>query len=212
MRKFNWFLIIAAVAFFATGAFFYPHLPAEVASHWNTAGQVNGYLSRGWGAFLIPIIFLVIALIFAAIPHIDPRRENIAKFRGAYNWFVAAIALFFYYVYLLTLLPSVGYQIDIVKALIPAYAVLLFIIGSVMPYTHPNWFIGIRTPWTISSDTVWRKTHRLGGILFRVSAIIGLIGLFFSARVGIWFLVVPLIASVITVVVYSYVAWEGERK
>lgn len=212
MKKFNWFLIIAAVVFFATGAAFYPYLPAEVASHWNAAGQVNGYLSRPLGAFLFPIIFVVLALIFIAIPHVDPRRENIAKFRNVYNWFVAAIALFFYYAYLLTLLPSVGYSIDVGKALLPAFAVLLFVIGTVMPLTKPNWFVGIRTPWTISSEIVWRKTHRLGGILFRVSAVIALIGLFFSFRVGLWFLIVPLIASVITVIVYSYVVWAGEKK
>jgi uncharacterized membrane protein len=212
MRKFNWFLIIAAVVFFATGALFYPYLPAQVASHWNAAGQVNGYLPRGWGVFVFPIVFVLIALIFSIIPYIDPRRENIAKFRRVYNWFVAAIALFLYYTYLLLLLPSVGYSIDIIKALIPAYAALIYISGTFLPYTHPNWFIGIRTPWTISSETVWRKTHKLGGVLFRVSAVIALIGAFSPLAISLWFLIAPLIASAITCIVYSYVVWAGEKK
>jgi uncharacterized membrane protein len=125
---------------------------------------------------------------------------------------IAAFALFFYYIYIVTLLPSVGYPIDIGKALIPALAALFYLIGTILPLTHPNWFIGIRTPWTISSETVWHKTNRLGGILFRVSAVIALIGLFFPDVIGLWFLIVPVIASAIAAVVYSYVAWEGERK
>src|ERR1700679_3688145 len=103
MRKSEWFLVVMAVLFFATGAAFYPHLPAEIATHWNIAGQVNGWMGRGWGVFLFPIIFVLVALILAAIPRIDPRRDNIAKFRGYYDYFLAAFSIILYYIYLLTL-------------------------------------------------------------------------------------------------------------
>src|SRR5579871_6816371 len=99
MHKSEWFLIGMAVIFFATGAFFYPHLPLQIASHWNSAGEVNGYLSRVWGIFLFPIIFLVVAALFFAIPRIDPRRDNIAKFRKYYDYLIIAISLALYYIY-----------------------------------------------------------------------------------------------------------------
>src|SRR5580698_663404 len=106
-HKSEWFLLVMAIVFFATGAAFYPHLPTEIISHWNAAGQANGTMSRAWGAFLLPIIFAIIALIFAAIPRIDPRRDNITKFRRYYDYFVVLFAVFFYYIYLLTLLKNV---------------------------------------------------------------------------------------------------------
>lgn len=212
MRKSEWFLIIMAVVFFATGAWFYPQLPAQIASHWNAVGQVDGTLPRAWGVFLVPGIFVILAALFFAIPRIDPRRENIAKFRSYFDWFVAAFAIFFYYIYLLTLLANVGYSFDLAAAVIPPLAGLFYIIGMLLPRTEPNWFIGIRTPWTISSPAVWRKTHQAGGWAFRAAAVIGLIGIFFPPEVGLWFLIALLIVAAIGLVIYSYVLYERERK
>jgi len=225
MRKSEWFLIIMVVVFFATGAWFYPQLPAQVASHWNAAGQVNGSMSRALGAFLLPIIFIILATLLFAIPRIDPRRENIAKFRRYYDWFVAAFAVFFYYIYLLTLLWNLGggsgasggvgsgvAPFNLSAAIIPPLAGLIYIIGMILPHTEPNWFIGIRTPWTISNDAVWHKTHQAGGWAFRASGVIALAGIFFAPAVAIWFLVAPLIVSAVGLVIYSYVLYERGRK
>jgi uncharacterized membrane protein len=223
MRKSEWFLIIMAVVFFATGAWFYPQLPAQVASHWNAAGQVNGSMSRALGAFLVPIIFTIIAAVFLAIPHIDPRRANIARFRTYFDWLVVAIALVLYYVYLLTLwwnINSAGFGggaagggfFNLTAAIIPPFAALIYIGGMILPHTEPNWFIGVRTPWTISSDAVWHKTNQAGGWTFRASGIIALIGIFFPPAVAIWFLAVPVLASTVGLVIYSYVLYERTRK
>jgi len=212
MRKSEYFLIVAVVAFFVTGLLFYPNLPARMVSHWNMAGTANGTLPQFWGAFLLPIIFIILALVFFAIPRMDPKRDNFAKFRRYYDGSVVAIAIFFYYIYILTLLLNVGYQFDITLFLIPALAALFYVLGIVMPHTHPNWFFGIRTPWTLSSETVWHKTHQVGGLAFKISAVIGLIGIFFPSEIAIWMLIVPIIASTIGLIIYSYVLYEGEKK
>jgi len=212
MRKSEWFLLIMAVVFFATGTAFYPQLPAQVASHWNAAGEVNGYLPRAWGAFLFPVIFLIIVALLLAIPRIDPRRENIAKFRRYFDYFLVVFSLVLYYFYLLTLFLNIGYSFNLTAAIIPPIAALFYIIGMLLPHTEPNWFIGIRTPWTISSDAVWRKTHRVGGWAFKMSAILGLIGIFFPAPAALWFLIIPILVSAIGLVIYSYILYEWERK
>jgi len=228
MRKSEWFLIIMVVVFFATGAWFYPQLPAQVASHWNAAGEVNGSMSRAWGAFLLPIIFVILAALLFAIPRIDPRRANIAKFRIYYDWFVTALAVVLYYIYLLVLFWNLGGSgaggspaaaagiaggmFNLSAAIIPPIAGLIYIAGMILPHTEPNWFIGVRTPWTISNDAVWHRTNRAGGWTFKISAVIGLVGIFFPPAVGIWFLVVPVLVSGIGLIVYSYVLYERARK
>jgi uncharacterized membrane protein len=210
MHKSEWFLAVMVLVFFATGIALYPYLPAQIATHWDAAGQVNGSMAREEGAFLIPIIFLIIAAIFFAIPRMDPRRDNIAKFRKYFDYFLVAFGLLFYYIYLLTLFWNLGYSFDMTSFLVPAIALFFYVIGAILPHTKPNWTIGIRTPWTISNDTVWKKTHQASGPAFKISAVIALLGLSFPVF-AIWFLVVPLIVSAIALVIYSYVLYEGKR-
>lgn len=225
LRPSEWFLLVAVIAFFVTGALFYPHLPPQIASHWGANGEVNGTMSRTAGVIIFPIIFTILALIFFLIPRIDPRRENIAKFRTYYDWFVTVFAVALYYIYILTLIWNVesaatggagglaaGGPFDLSLAILPPIAALLYIGGMILPRTHPNWFIGVRTPWTISSPTVWQKTNAAGGWVFRAVGIIALAGIFFPPIVAIWFLLVPILVSAIGLVVYSYVLYERERK
>lgn len=211
MRKSEWLLLLAAAIFFATGFAFYPYLPDQIASHWNAAGNVNGYMPRAWGVFLLPIVFILIALVFMAIPRMDPKRDNIAKFRKYFDYFVEAFAAVFYYIYLLSLLWNIGYQFNFTLFLIPALAALFYLIGVLLPHTELNWTIGIRTPWTISSDAVWKKTHIAGGLAFKICGVIALLGTGFP-NLALWFLVVPIIVSTIGLVIYSYMLYERGRK
>jgi uncharacterized membrane protein len=210
MRKAEWgFLGIVALAF-ATGIAFYAHLPAEIASHWNATGEVNGYMSRAWGTFLFPVILLILAGIFLAIPHIDPKRENIVRFRKYYDYFLIGFGLVFYYIYFLTLLFNVGYHFNFTGFLIPPLATLLYFIGILLPHTELNWSIGIRTPWTISSETVWKKTHAAGGAAFKICGVIALLGVAFPGA-AVWLLVAPVVIAALGLVVYSYVLYEKEK-
>jgi uncharacterized membrane protein len=211
MKKSDWFLIAVGVLAFVTGALTYPYLPAMVASHWNAAGEVNGYMSRAWGAFLFPVIMVIVIALLLAVPHIDPKRNNIAKFRKYYDCLVMTIVVVFYYLYALTLFWNLGYSFDFIVFLVPAFAVLFFAIGMILPRTEPNFMIGIRTPWTISSETVWKKTHKIGGVAFKICGVIALLGIAFPG-LAIWFLLGPIIVSAIGLVVYSYVLYEKEKR
>ena len=203
------FLIAFAVTFSIA---VFDRLPDQMASHWNTANQVDGYISRFWGAFLMPIMTVGILVLFMIIPSIDPLKANIAQFREYFNTFITLIAAFMVYMHILTMLWNLGYnQFNMGTAMMPAMGLLFVFAGIMMRKAKRNFFIGIRTPWTLSSDKVWDETHRLGSTLFIISGLLALLGAFFEAYT-MWFILVPVLGSTIFLLVYSYVLYQRETK
>lgn len=190
----------------------YPYLPGRVASHWNAAGEPDGYMEKSWGAFMLPIISIGLLVIFAAIPKIDPLRKNIDAFKEQYWWFALLMVAFLSYVHMLSLLFNLGYAFDFGRMLAPAFGVLFFYIGVLTENAKRNWFVGIRTPWTLSSDVVWERTHKLGGKLFKAAGAIAAMGVFFSGVLTIWFMVVPVLAVAAYTSIYSYVEYKKLEK
>lgn len=182
--------------------YFYGVLPDKIASHWNAAGEVNGYSSRAFGLFFVPGLMIVLFLVFLFLPKIDPLKKNYKKFRSYYNWFVFSFLLFMFYIHVLTIMWNF-YNFNLTVFMIPAFSFLFYNLGIVLSNARMNWFVGIRTPWTLSSKDNWNRTHVFSGKLFRISAVICLLGLFFQ-RFAIWFMLVPIILSSIVAVVYSY--------
>jgi len=211
MRKANIFILAVIVLSFAIGIYLYPSMPEQMASHWNAAGQVDGYMPKLLALLIMPIISALLLLLFVAIPRIDPLKENIAKFRKYFDRFVALIIIFLFYLYLLTLLWSFGLKFNMILMLVPAFAALFYYIGILVEHAKRNWFIGIRTPWTMSSDRVWDKTHRRGGKLFKASGIIALLGIVFQDH-AFWFVIAPVIATAVYAFVYSYTEYRKEKK
>jgi len=209
LRKAEWILLALVVAAFALGAWVYPQMPPVVASHWDATGNVNGFMPRLWGTFLFPVIFLLVAALLIAIPRIDPRKDNIAKFRNYFDYFIVGFGFFFLYIHGLTLAWNLGYRFDFTLAIVPPLAGMIWLLGAILPHTELNFTIGIRTPWTISSETVWKKTHKVSGVAFRICAALALIGILFPPF-AIWFLVAPLVAAAIGLVIYSYVLYKKE--
>lgn len=208
----NIILLILILAAFVGGTWAYPQLPERVASHWNTAGEVNGSMGRFLGVFLLPFIMAFLWFLYGIIPRVDPLKKNIAGFRKAYNAFWAFIMAFFLYVFVLTLAWNLGHRFDMTLAILPAVGVLFYVIGMVIEKSKRNWFMGIRTPWTLSSDVVWEKTHTLGGLLFKLVALVTLASLFFSPSVAILVIIVSALGVSLITVVYSYVVYRALKK
>jgi len=203
------FLIAFAVAFSLS---VYDKLPYEMASHWNTANQVDGYISRFWGAFLMPTVVAAMLLLFWIIPQIDPLKANIAKFREYFNAFITLVVAFMVYMHVLTMLWNLGYdQFKMSTAMLPALGLLFVFAGIMMRKAKRNFFIGIRTPWTLSSDRVWDETHRIGSMLFIASGILALLGAL-SAEYAVWFILIPVLGSTLFLLVYSYVLYRQDTK
>jgi uncharacterized membrane protein len=211
MNKLKTTAVIIIVLAFLVGIFSYSYLPAQIATHWNAQGEVNGYMGKFWGIFLVPIISIALFLLFILLPRIDPLKKNYKKFMTYYDSFILIFIIFMFYIYLLTLLWNFNIKPNMNIAIIPALGFLFIYIGIILKNVKRNWFIGIRTPWTISNDKVWDKTHKLGSKLFIASGIIALLGIFFPNYM-IWFILVPVIASAIICFVYSYIIYQKEKR
>ncbi|MBU1180063.1 DUF1648 domain-containing protein [Patescibacteria group bacterium] len=188
---------------FIISAYFFPQLPDKLASHWNFSGEVDGYMPKFLGLFLMPMLALVMFALFYFLPSIDPLKKNFKKFRKYYDSFVLLMLTFLLYIYFLTLFWNLGYRFDMGRAMIPALGILFYYVGVLMEHVKTNWFVGIRTPWTLSSKRVWDKTHRLGGKLYKVAALIALAGIFFQ-QYAPWFVLAPVIIVSAYLVLYSY--------
>lgn len=203
----NAILLGCIVLAVVTGLVLYPSFPERFASHWNAAGQADGTMGRFWGVFLFPVIMAFLFALYYFIPRIDPLRKNLESTRNQYNAFWVSMFVFFAYVYGLTIVWNLGTRFDFTVAIVPAVAALYYVLGTYMKTLKRNWFVGIRTPWTLSSDVVWEKTHRLGGKLFQATAVVTLLGLFLTEQL-IWVILVPLVATAIFTVVYSYIVYK----
>jgi uncharacterized membrane protein len=195
-------LALIALAVIA-GATLYPQLPDQIASHWNASGDADRYSGKFWGIFLLPLITAGLFIIFWLIPKIDPLKKNIEAFRGYYNQFWLTMIIFMLYIYALQLSWNLGYRFNFGKAILPGMSLLFFVIGGLLSHAKRNWFVGIRTPWTLSNDQVWEKTHLLGGKLFKLAAISSLIGLFLQGEAVFFALIIPILAASLIATAYS---------
>jgi len=211
MRKSDIFIIGIIIVSFAIGLYFYPQMPEKLASHWNTRGHVNGYMPKFWALFLMPFLSIGLFLLFIFIPKIDPLKNNIKKFRKHYDWFVVSVILFLFYIYLLTIFWNIGIKFNMTQFLMPGLAALFYCCGVLLKNVKRNWFIGIRTPWTLSNEKVWDKTHKIGGKLFKISGIIALIGIILPDYAP-FFILVPVFFSVTYVFAYSYFEYRKVKK
>jgi uncharacterized membrane protein len=206
-------VLILIVGATIAGLLLWNQLPEQMASHWNVNDQVDGYMPKFWGVFMMPLITLGMFVLFLVVPSIDPLKANIAQFREVFNLFIVLIVAFMLYIHALTLAWSLGYTgFKMSTSMLPAMGLLFIFIGFMLRKAKRNFFIGIRTPWTLSSDTVWDKTHQLGSILFMASGVFTLIGGIFGGMTAFWFLFVPLMGSTIFLFVYSFVLYQRETK
>jgi len=197
----------------AAGVLLWNQLPAQMASHWDINDQVNGYMPKFWGVFLMPLITSGMLILFLVVPGMDPLKANIAQFRESFNLFIVLIVTFMLYIHGLTLAWSLGFtNFKMSTAMLPFMGVLFIAIGFILKKAKRNFFIGIRTPWTLSSDSVWDKTHQLGSVLFMASGVLAVIGGFFGGMVAFWMMFIPLIGSSLLLVIYSYVLYRAETK
>lgn len=196
-------MLTIIIVSFLLAIYLYPQMPSKMASHWGVNGEVNGFMSKFWGLFLMPIISLGMFLLFFFLPKIDPLRNNIQKFKKHYDNFILLLISFLFYIYLLTIVWNLNFKFDLIRFLSPAFAILFYYVGILVENSKQNWFIGIRTPWTLSNETVWDKTHKLGGKMFKITAIIAILGMLLP-EYAIYLILMPVILTVIITAGYSY--------
>jgi len=211
MKRNELIIFIIILLFFAVGIYLYPQMPAKMASHWDIQNQVNGYISKFWGLFLMPLVSVGMFLLLVLIPKIDPLKDNIEKFRKYFDNFIVLLIIFLFYIHLLTIFWNFGLKFNMGQLMMPAMAILFYCCGILIEKTKRNWFIGIRTPWTLSSDKVWDKTHQLGGKLFKIVGIITFLGIILP-NYAFFLIFFPVIIASIYIIIYSYFEYRKEKK
>ena len=203
-------ILLIIVLTLAITALTYPGLPARIPSHWNIEGEVNRYLPALWGVLIVPLLMIPFTALLFLLPRVDPLRENYRKFRRYYEGFILVFAVYLFIIQLQILLSGPGYPVS-PTLLYPIVIGGLFIyLGFLIEHAEQNWFVGIRTPWTLSSERIWKKIHARGGLLFKIAGIIAVAGVLFG-RYSLWFVMVPVFAVSVYLVVYSYLEFRREK-
>lgn len=165
------FVMMSVVAGVLASLATYDRLPSEMAVHWNAAGEVDGTMAKPWAPFLLPLVMAGSALLLSLLPRVSPRGfATDANGRG-FRAIALSSSLFLLVLHLGTLAFALGYPVQI-PILIPILAGVLFVIlGNYLSKVQRNFFIGIRTPWTLADDDVWYRTHRLAARMFIVAGL-----------------------------------------
>lgn len=186
------------------GMYFWNELPNVMASHWDVNDQVNGTMNKFWGTFMLPIVLVAITLLLLAVPYIDPLKQNIEEFRPTFNMFITMLSVFFAYNYSLSLAWNLGAQFKMSQMILPGIGIIFVGSGYLITQAKRNYFIGIRTPWTLANDVVWDKTHAIGGKLFVAAGVITMLSAF-ASQYAFPIMMVAIFGTVIYTTVYSYV-------
>lgn len=211
MRK--WYPASLVAVSVAISLAVYGRLPDPMPIHWDIHGQVNGYGSRFIGAFLNPLIMLVIAVLIPVLPKIDPRGRNYDKFSSSYHTMMNATITLMFVIHLFALGSALGMRLPIERLIPAAVGVLFIVLGNLLPRVRPNWMVGIRTPWTLSSDRVWERTHRVGGYLMMGAGVLLVLAAPFAPVIATFVLIMGgALVAALGSVVYSYLAWRQEKR
>lgn len=208
----QWYPVVLALIAAGMSAAVYSRLPDMMAVHWDIGGNPNGWMPRAVGAAFGPVFIILLTLLLRFVPRIDPRAENYARFGEAYEVIVASVLILMLVVHGIVLAVALGYHVSVAR-IVPALVGALFVvIGNMMPLVRPNWWFGFRTPWTLSNDRVWARTHRLGGYCMTAGGILMIVAaLALPPSLGIPVLIAVAIASTFGPVVYSYLTWKREE-
>jgi uncharacterized membrane protein len=202
-------VVIALMVAFALAV--YGRLPEQIPTHFDLSGEPDDWTDRFPGAFVMPALAAGVYLLLFALRRIDPRRAHYQRFEGTYWVILNVIAITMAAFQVLTLGLALGWPIDMGRAITVTVGLLFVGLGNYLPRIRSNWWIGIRTPWTLESETVWRETHRVAGWTF-VAAGLALVagGLFVPAGTREWTSGIALAIGVAVPFVYSYLAFRRE--
>ncbi|MBW2989946.1 DUF1648 domain-containing protein [Candidatus Woesearchaeota archaeon] len=211
LEKKELFLIGLIVLMFIVSFAAYPKMPERMPTHWDAEGNVDGYGSRFTGLFLMPIFLSGIYLLFLFLPKIMVYQKNFERFKDHFYGFKLVFVLFFIAIYTAMLLPNFGIKVNMAYIMIPSLAALFFYIGHMLKFAKRNYFIGIRTPWTLADEEVWDKTHKLGSKLFTYLSLIILSAMFFPKKFA-WIVLSPIILIILILFIYSLVEYKKRVK
>ncbi|HXS53958.1 MAG TPA: SdpI family protein [Usitatibacter sp.] len=200
---------ILVAAGFAATILAWPQLPERIPLHWNVHGEVDGWGPRGLMMVLGPGAMLAELAIFALLPVLSPKRFALESFTPTYLRIMLGAILLAGYITAVLLFAGLTGHVDVSAALLGGVSVLLVFIGNLMGKVRRNFFIGIRTPWTLASERVWYATHRLAGKTIVATGIASFAAALWGGLAGTLAWIALVLAGVLVPVAYSFVHYKA---
>jgi uncharacterized membrane protein len=207
MKK-HWYFILLMAVSFGLSIWAYPQLPNQVPTHWNFSGEVDGYSSKLFAVLFSPFLILFLYVLLLGVPKIDPLKENYKKFEGTHRIILYSILTFLVFVHTDIILNGLGYRVSMDWLGSAGIGVLFMILGNYMPRVKANYFVGIRTPWTLASELVWAQTHRFGGKVFFLGGLVLIASSLLPDFAHPYSMGVSLFFIIVLPIVYSYFAYK----
>lgn len=203
--------VMAVIICLASSFYFYLNFPETIATHWNFRGEVDGWSSKAFGAFFLPILVLLAYLLMLAFPYFDPKKERYEEFSKPYAIFRSMLVGVLALLYLVTSFYNLGYDLNVGSITAATVGLTMIVIGNYLGKIKKNWFVGVRTPWTLSSENVWNKTHRLSGKLFIIWGIVIIIAPWLPPLIAAILFFAGIIMILGGSFVYSYLLFKKEK-
>ncbi|NHN40999.1 DUF1648 domain-containing protein [Halorubellus sp. JP-L1] len=208
-------LVLVAVAAVAS-VLALPDLPERTAIHWGPGGSPDDFASPAFAAAFVPALMVVVLALFEGLPRVDPLKENFEEFAGVYDALVLATLGFLAGVHGLVLAFNLGYGVPMDVAVAVGVGGLYVVLGAVLHRVQRNWAVGVRTPWTLSDDVVWERTHDRAGSAFVVAGVASVAAALAVPEYATLVVVASAVVVAVAVSAYSYVLYrrrhpEGER-
>ncbi|MFH0739567.1 MAG: SdpI family protein [bacterium] len=199
--------VIIIMCIFALSLYKAPCI-TKIPTHWNAAGQVDGWSGKVFGSLFLPILAIVVYLLMLFLPKMDPLKENYQYFEKEYYFIRLILVLFFAGIFFFTFLAVMGLRLNIMYFMVSFLSIFFIIIGSFMPKIKKNWFVGIRTPWTLHSDEVWIKTHKFAGKTMVAGGVLAFFTIFLPSATAFGFFITIVLVSALLPVLYSYLIYR----
>lgn len=194
------------VATFLMIALLYNKLPEQIPVHWNAEGEIDGYASKLFGALMMPCGALATFILIKVLPVISPKGFRLDDSRPVLDTINLVLVALFCTIGAATVMVAMGVKLDMVKVILIGTGLMLILTGNVLSKVRKNFFVGIRTPWTLADDEVWAQTHRLAGRSFFGGGLLVCVLAFFQS--GPYAILAGVTVAVLLPVVYSFVLYR----
>lgn len=206
MKKYFLISLVLSLLALTASLMLYAELPNQLPTHWNFNGEIDGYGHKGWAAFLMPGIMLALSLIiFGALPRFSPAKFEVESFRSTYGLISVLTIALLGYIHGIILWVSLDQTMEVGRALVGGIMIFFIVMGNYMGKVRRNFWMGIRTPWTLASERVWNETHRIGAWSFVGAGILGFV--FILANLPLGSVIGIMIAGAFIPIIYSLVRY-----
>ena len=202
--------LLMIVAMFILAAVHWSAAPSQIPVHWNFAGEPDRFGGRFEGLFGLPLAAAGVYALLLLLPRFDPRRKNYDAFAGPFAIIRTVVVGLLFGLDIVVLLWIRGERSHLNTLVAAEIGVALILLGNYLPKVKSNWFVGVRTPWTLSSESSWRRTHRLAGWLFTLGGLLTVTAALSFPELARPVMFGTLMATIVTSFIYSYIVWKHD--